>query len=104
MTSQYREIRPPSRNIVQFMKFVALFFGIVRARLIWHMLQILFMIETPRPHLLTLLKAFFDLSVSFNLLTNDGIRQFGISGNLSYETIRKRRVKYVLGSSRNLDH
>ena len=72
MTSQARMIR--SRNIVKFVKFMTLFFEIVRVRVIRQIFQLQFMKEKPRPDLLTLATIFTD----------------------AYETVGNRRVKFIV--------
>ena len=56
-------------------------FLIMRVRVIRQIFQLQFMIEKPRPDLLTLSKTLYDLSVSRNLFSKAEMRQFGASGS-----------------------
>ena len=53
------------------------------------------MIEKPRPDILTLSNTFNDLSVSYNLFSKAGMRQFGAAGANAYDTVGNRRVNFV---------
>ena len=52
----------------------------MRVRVIRQIFQLQFMIEKPRPDLLTLSTTFYDFSVSRNLFSKAKISQFGASG------------------------
>ena len=52
----------------------------MRVRVIRQMFQLQFMIEKPRPDLLTLSTTFYDVSVLCNLFSKAEMRQFGASG------------------------
>ena len=55
-------------------------FLIVRVLVNWQMLKLQFMIEKPRPDVLTLSQTFYDLSVSCNLFLKTAMRKFGAAG------------------------
>ena len=63
-------------SIVKFVKFVALFFLIVRVRVIFQLFHLQFMIEKRRPEILALSMTFNDLSVSISLSGTRGVNKF----------------------------
>ena len=82
---------PPSKSINReiWKNHDTFFFLIMRVRVIWQMFQFLqFMIEKPRPELLTLSTKFYDLSVSHNLFSKAKIRQFGEWGSEGLTSLR----------------
>ena len=72
MTSQSRTIRSKSKNIVKVVKFTFDFL-IVRVRVLLQVFQLQFMIEKPRPDLLTPFITFYDVSVLCNLFSKGNV-------------------------------
>ena len=65
----------------------------VRARVIWHVFQLQFMIRKPRHDLLPLSRTFYDLSASCNLFSKAKIGQFSTGGT---EGLKSERL--IFGS------
>ena len=62
-------------------------------RVVWQMFQLQFMIEKPKPDVLTLSTAFYDLSVSRNLFAKVEMPQFSASGTEGLKIKKKSLQK-----------
>ena len=80
MTTQSPAIRSQSRKSENWWKSLHKLFWIVTVCVIWQFFYLLFVIEKPRPGLLTLSAIFYELSDTYNLFSKAEMRQFGALG------------------------
>ena len=94
LTSQSRKIRFPSQKNVKFLKSWHYFFGIVRARKIWQIFQLQFLIEKWTPYL-TISTTLYDISVAIAFQRPKCVN-LTHQGTNAYEIVGNRRVKIIL--------